>query len=73
MLKSGTSLFAAPAKSAPGIPAVTWPPFMTYYLNSTEAWASKFDASKQTLPQYFQFLQTTMVSYAKSQGFTVST
>ncbi len=73
MLKSGGSLFAAPAKSAPGIPAVTWPPFMTYYLNSTTAWASKFFAGKMTLPQYFQLLQTNMVSYAKSEGFTVST
>jgi hypothetical protein len=42
-------------------------------LNSTTAWASKFFAGKQTIPQYFQFLQSTMVSYAKSQGFTVST
>ena len=73
MLKKGTSLFGAPAKSAAGIPAVTWPPFMTYYLNSTTAWASKFFAGSQSLPQYFQFLQTTMVNYAKQQGFTVST
>jgi multiple sugar transport system substrate-binding protein len=73
MLEKGASLFGNPAKSAPGIPAITWPPFMTYYLNSTTAWASKFFAGTQTLPQYFQFLQTTMVSYAKSQGFTVST
>jgi multiple sugar transport system substrate-binding protein len=73
MLKKGASLFAAPAKSAPGIPAVTWPPFMTYYLNSTTAWASKFYAGTQTLPQYFQLLQTNMVSYAKQQGFTVNT
>jgi multiple sugar transport system substrate-binding protein len=73
MLKKGTSLFGAPAKSAPGIPVITWPPFMTYYLNSTTAWASKFFAGKQTLPQYLQFLQTTMVNYAKQQGFTVGT
>jgi multiple sugar transport system substrate-binding protein len=73
MLKKGTSLFSAPAKSAAAIPPITWPPFMVYYLNSTTAWASKFFAGKQTIPQYFQFLQSTMVSYAKSQGFTVST
>ena len=73
MLKGGSSLFAAPAKSAPAIPPITWPPFMVYYLNSTTAWASKFFAGKQTIPQYFQFLQSTMVSYAKSQGFSVST
>lgn len=73
MLEKGQSLFGAPAASAPGIPAITWPPFMTYYLNSTTAWASKFFAGKQTLPQYFQFLQSTMTSYAKQQGFTVST
>lgn len=73
MLQKGASLFAAPAKSAPKITPITWPPFMTYYLNSTTAWASKFFAGKQTIQQYFQFLQTTMVNYAKSQGFTVST
>jgi multiple sugar transport system substrate-binding protein len=73
MLKKGTSLFGAPAKSSPGIPAITWPPFMTYYLNSTTAWASKFYAGKQTIAQYFQLLQNNMVTYAKQQGFTVST
>ena len=73
MLKKGTALFAAPAKSAPKIPAITWPPFMTYYLNSTTAWAAKFFAGKQTLPQYLQTLQTNMVNYAKQQGFQVST
>ncbi|HMK97845.1 MAG TPA: ABC transporter substrate-binding protein [Acidimicrobiales bacterium] len=73
MLKGGASLFGAPAKSAPAIPPISWPPFMVYYLNSTTAWASKFFAGKETIPQYFQFLQSTMVSYAKSQGFTVST
>jgi multiple sugar transport system substrate-binding protein len=72
MLHAGSSLFGAPAKSSPKIPAISWPPFMTYYLNSTTAWASKFFAGTQTLPQYFQFLQTTMVNYAKSQGFSVS-
>ena len=46
---------------------------MTYYLNSTTAWASKFFSGKQTIQQYLQFLQTTMVNYAKQQGFTVST
>jgi multiple sugar transport system substrate-binding protein len=73
MLKKGTSLFAAPAKSAPRIPPVSWPPFMTYYLNSTTAWASKFFAGTQTIPQYFQFLQSTMVTYAKQEGFHVNT
>jgi multiple sugar transport system substrate-binding protein len=73
MLVKGASLFGAPAKSASGIPTITWPPFMTYYLNSTTAWASKFFAGKQTIQQYFQLLQTNMVSYAKAQGFTVST
>jgi multiple sugar transport system substrate-binding protein len=73
MLVKGTSLFGAPAKSAPGIPTITWPPFMTYYLNSTTAWASKFFAGKQTIPQYFQLLQSNMVSYAKAQGFSVTT
>jgi multiple sugar transport system substrate-binding protein len=73
MLVKGASLFGAPAKSAPAIPPITWPPFMVYYLNSTTAWASKFFAGKQTIPQYFQFLQSTMVSYAKSQGFKVTT
>lgn len=73
MLQKGSPLFANPAKTAPKIPAVTWPPFMTYYLNSTTAWAAKFFAGKQTLPQYLQLLQTNMVNYAKQQGFQVST
>ena len=73
MLQKGTALFANPAKTAPKIPAVTWPPFMTYYLNSTTGWAAKFFAGKQTLPQYLQLLQTNMVNYAKQQGFQVST
>ena len=73
MLKKGTALFSTPAKTAPKIPAITWPPFMTYFLNSTNGWTAKFDAGKQTVPQYFQFLQTTMVNYAKQQGFQVST
>jgi len=73
MLKKGTSLFAAPAKSAPGIPPISWPPFMTYYLNSTTAWAAKFFNGTQTIPQYFQYLQSTMVTYAHQEGFTVNT
>jgi multiple sugar transport system substrate-binding protein len=73
MLEKGSPLFANPAKTAPKIPAITWPPFMTYYLNSTTAWAAKFFAGTQTLPQYLQLLQTNMVTYAKQQGFTVST
>ncbi len=73
MLKGGSSLFAAPAKTAPLIPTISWPPFMTYYLNSTTAWAAKFFAGKETIPQYFRFLQNTMVKYAKSQGFVVHT
>ena len=73
MLKKGTALFSAPAKSAPKIPAITWPPFMTYFLNSTNGWTAKFDAGNQTVPQYFQFLQTTWLTYAKQQGFQVST
>jgi multiple sugar transport system substrate-binding protein len=73
MLKKGTALFANPAKSAPKIPAITWPPFMTYFLNSTTAWAAKFFAGTQTIPQYFQLLQNNMVTYAKQQGFQVRT
>jgi multiple sugar transport system substrate-binding protein len=73
MLQKGAPLFANPAKTAPKIPAITWPPFMTYYLNSTTAWAAKFFAGTQTLPQYLQLLQTNMVTYAKQQGFSVST
>jgi multiple sugar transport system substrate-binding protein len=73
MLKKGTALFSAPAKSAPKIPAITWPPFMTYFLNSTTAWAAKFFSGNQTIPQYFQLLQNDMVTYAKQQGFQVNT
>ena len=68
MLKKGTALFSAPAKSAPKIPAITWPPFMTYFLNSTTAWAAKFFAGNQTMPQYFQLLQNNMVNLCEAAG-----
>ena len=50
MLKKGTALFAPRPSRRPEIPAITWPPFMTYYLNSTTAWAAKFFAGSQTFP-----------------------
>jgi hypothetical protein len=46
---------------------------MTYYLNSTTAWAAKFFNGTQTIPQYFKFLQSTMVTYAHQEGFQVKT
>jgi multiple sugar transport system substrate-binding protein len=50
-----------------------WPPIMTAALTQ---WTSTFaDVTKgtETLPQAFTSFQKSMVSYAKSQGFTVTT
>jgi multiple sugar transport system substrate-binding protein len=50
-----------------------WPPIMTAALTQ---WTSTFaDVTKgtETLPQAFASFQKSMVSYAKSQGFTVTT
>lgn len=66
-----TPLFNQSAKAASHVEAASWPPFMTYFLALTTD--SNLLNGKGTLVQDFQTLQSTMTSYAKQQGFTVST
>jgi multiple sugar transport system substrate-binding protein len=69
---TGTSpLFNQAAKAASHVEAASWPPFMTYFLALTTT--SNLLNGKGTLEQDFQTLQSTMTTYAKQQGFTVST
>jgi len=65
-----TPIFNQAAAAAPKVAAVSWPPFMTYFLALTTT-ANVIDG-KGTLPNDFKQLQSIMTSYAKSQGFTVS-
>jgi hypothetical protein len=65
-----TPLFNQAAKAASRVGSVSWPPFMTYFLALTTT--SNILNGKGTLVQDFQTLQSTMTSYAKQQGFTVS-
>jgi multiple sugar transport system substrate-binding protein len=65
-----TPIFNQAAAAAPHVAAVSWPPFMTYFLALTTT-ANIIDG-KGTLPGDFKQLQSIMTSYAKSQGFTVS-
>ncbi len=53
--------------------AVQWPPFMTEALNDATTDLAPAMAGKQTLAQGFATLQSHLVTYAKQQGFTVST
>jgi multiple sugar transport system substrate-binding protein len=71
---SGTShpdqVFSQAASSIKGVP---WPPFMTEALTeSSTVFAGVLDG-KTTLQQAFKNFQNVLVSYAKQQGFTVST
>ncbi len=65
-----TPLFNQAAKAATHVQGVSWPPFMTYFLALTTT--SNILNGKGTMAQDFQTLQSTMTSYAKQQGFTVS-
>jgi multiple sugar transport system substrate-binding protein len=65
-----TAIFNQAAAAAPHVAAVSWPPFMTYFLALTTT--SNVINGKGTLPGDFKQLQSIMTSYAKSQGFTVS-
>jgi multiple sugar transport system substrate-binding protein len=71
---SGTSqpnqVFTAAATE---IQPVQWPPFMTQALNQALTTFQPVLSGKQTLQQAFQAFQNAEVSYAKAQGFTVST
>jgi multiple sugar transport system substrate-binding protein len=71
---SGTStpntVFTA---AAPEIKSVEWPPFMTEALtDSSTAFAGVLNGT-ETLTAAFASFQTTLVNYAKQQGFTVNT
>lgn len=61
--------FTAAASSIQGVP---WPPFMTEALTqSATVFAGVLDG-KETLQAAFKDFQNVLVSYAKQQGFTVS-
>ena len=58
--------------AAPKIVPVQWPPFMTYALTqSATAFAGVMDG-KATLQQSFSTFQSELVTYAKQQGFQVT-
>jgi multiple sugar transport system substrate-binding protein len=59
--------------AAPKISSVQWPPFMTYALTLSATTFAGVMNGKETLQQAFSTFQSQLVSYAKGQGFTVST
>jgi multiple sugar transport system substrate-binding protein len=63
-------VFGAAASKAP---IVQWPPFMTEALADSATAFAKVINGKQTLQEAFKDFQDTLVSYAKRQGFDVST
>jgi multiple sugar transport system substrate-binding protein len=63
-------VFSAAAK---GIPATPWPPFMTQALTQAGTSFGGVLSGKETMQQAFAAFQTAEVSYAKAQGFNVST
>jgi multiple sugar transport system substrate-binding protein len=63
-------VFSAGALSIPQTP---WPPFMTQLLNQGGTTFGAVMTGKQTLAQAFAAFQQQEVSYAKAQGFTVTT
>lgn len=71
---SGTShpfkVFAAAAKN---LKSVEWPPFMTEVLTLSTTDLAPVLSGKETLEQGMAKLQSDVVSYAKAQGFIVST
>jgi multiple sugar transport system substrate-binding protein len=58
--------------AASEIQPVQWPPFMTQALNQGETTFQPVLSGKETVAQAFQAFQGQEVSYAKAQGFTVS-
>jgi multiple sugar transport system substrate-binding protein len=58
---------------APEIVGVQWPPFMTFALTQCDTTFAGVMNGKETLQQAFSAFQGQLVSYAKQQGFTVST
>jgi multiple sugar transport system substrate-binding protein len=63
-------VFSAGALS---IPLTTWPPFMTQVLTQEASTMGPVLTGKETLAQAFATFQQQEVSYAKSEGFNVST
>jgi multiple sugar transport system substrate-binding protein len=59
--------------AATNIPATPWPPFMTQALTQANTTFGAVLTGKATLPQAFRTFQNQEVSYAKAQGFSVST
>jgi len=59
--------------AASQITADQWPPFMTEALNEASTVFAGVMNGKQTLQAAFTNFQNVLVSYAKTQGFTVST
>jgi multiple sugar transport system substrate-binding protein len=55
------------------IQPVQWPPFMTQALNQALTTFQPVLSGKETLHKAFQTFQNQEVSYAKAQGFTVTT
>ena len=58
--------------AAPKIATVQWPPFMTYALTESATTFAGVMNGKETLAQAFKTFQGQLVSYAKAQGFTVT-
>jgi multiple sugar transport system substrate-binding protein len=58
--------------AAPKIATVQWPPFMTYALTQSATTFAGVMTGKVTLQQAFKAFQDQLVSYAKNQGFTVT-
>jgi multiple sugar transport system substrate-binding protein len=61
------------SSGALSIPQTPWPPFMTQVLNQGATTFGAVMTGKQTLAQAFAAFQQQEVSYAKAQGFNVST
>jgi len=71
---SGTSNpNAAFTAAASNISSDQWPPFMTEALNEASTVFAGVANGKETLQAAFTSFQNVLVSYAKAQGFTVST
>jgi multiple sugar transport system substrate-binding protein len=62
--------FSAAASLIKGVP---WPPFMTEALTESATVFAGVMNGKETLQTAFKDFQNVLVSYAKAQGFTVST
>jgi multiple sugar transport system substrate-binding protein len=61
------------SSGALSIPNYTWPPFMTQVLNQQPTTFGSVLTGKETLQAAFSAFQSQEVSYAKAQGFNVST